>query len=1133
MAKASEKERERVIQMALSGAVIKKMSPTRVPSYAADVGLNYTPRGIPTGSPCNDNVYSSVATPHHPSTPASGKKNDRQQGRPLPSNQQPVRAASPYVAISTPTSERRVRKLRSQSPRSPSSRGEAAATDVVKATERVTNWKDCSATPAPQHHIFSSPPPQSQPLAPGLSRVQITSTTSRATGLTSSSHIGNTTPKKGSASSYSTPIKITTPISDSQYSPSPVVTSAAPVMSSSKASRFSHSPHPGEKSRSPTPSSTLNRTPSRGHSRLATTSTVATAAVMTTTTTTFGLIRPASLYLRGDNHKPLPASLEGGADQISKGGWKMEQIQGAKSAVTTPLRKKKSVTLIGKSPAGLKVSKTAKKITRSSKATTDLSNNLSNSLPTSTSASISCIRRVEDDDEVSVSTASSWGLGLGVGFQLSQSQSYSAGSSLWEGELQQMSLLDFEDNEEQYREEKRPEEQEEEDEKEVCNGGPTRTYLLSTGTVNGCQPIFDLTVDMDMDMNVKTRERSTDFINIMEQSRIYADNEMSPRNCCLGDSFYLQNSLPYDASVLSKYTVDTITDGYGEVDAMCVGNIQMEDESHALFNHNDIVVTDCVDCDGEVSIRQSDNSMCSSSDSSTESASSTLQILRRLRAAGVDQSCFSPLDSIKSIDFSSPSFREESSCLIGHSPSFDQPLLLPTATGISTTSANSFGRSIDFSVSPAIDAVYPSSCEDCSDKKGESQSVSRETIRSDCGSDSTNNTASELDRGFLCSSSCSGPGSMSAFNMSLNSIYPKEKEIQFLHPNGFTAHSDLSLNKSSSGSSFLPVSLCSSRVGAGIRNRMVLTDLQIPPIRNNNQNSSSNSAEVMISDGGTTISFPSSPISLNILGLSGPENALSPNLADRGSSSSLVTFSPPKGQTQRLDATDRIVRTGDELAVDVVRPKVRVSKYPRSNPGSTFGERRTWDDPLFSAPSSSFLSVIPHGERRRDSVRSVSDHEDRSLSSSPGYVSMDSFAESEMGQRLLSSSASSVTTSLSFRCHSTSPVPPCSSCVTGLPPTLFNPPSSISVFFPANRFQTAQPLSQSIQDFLTAEAETRDQIQIEANESVQSEDVLSTFEYVLQSSQSTTCSTSVLNKVRNVQQTQKYQTPALIYPTVG
>ena len=1128
------------MQMPLRGAVIKKTStPTRVPSHTADTGVNYTPRGICAVSPFSDDVYSSAATSQHPSTPASAKKIDRQQGRPSPSYQQPVRAASPYNTISTPTPERRVHKLRPQSPRSPSSRGGVAARDVVKDTEREMNGKDGSATPPPQHHLFSNPTLQSQPLVPGLSRGQITSTTSRTTGLTSSSHIGNTTPKKGSASSYSTPIKITTPISDYQYSPPRVVASAAPVMSSSKASRFSHSPHPGEKSRSPTPSSALNRTPSRGHSRLATTSTVATAAVMTTTTTTFGLIRPASLYLRGDNHKPLPASLEGGADQISKGGWKMEQIQGAKSAVTTPLRKKKSVTLIGKSPAGLKVSKTAKKITRSSNATTDLSNNLSNSLPTSTSASISCIRRVEDDDEVSVSTASSWGLGLGVGFQLSQSQSYSAGSSLWEGELQQMSLLDFEDNEEQYREEKRPEEQEEEEEKEECNGGPTRTYLLSTGTVNGCQPIFDLTVDMDMDMNVKTRERSTDFINIMEQSRIYADNEMSPRNCCLGDSFYLQNSLPYDASVLSKYTVDTITDGYGEVDAMCVGNIQMEDESHALFDHNDIVVTDCVDCDGEVSIRQSDNSMCSSSDSSTESASSTLQILRRLRAAGVDQSCFSPLDSIKSIDFSSPSFREESSCLIGHSPSFDQPLLLPTATGISTASANSFGRSIDFSVSPAIDAVYPSSCEDCSDNKGESQSVSRETIRSDCGSDSTNDTASELDRGFLCSSSCSGPGSMSAFNMSLNSIYPKEKEIQFLHPNGFTAHSDLSLNKSSSDSSFLPVSLCSSRVGAGIRNRMVLTDLQIPPIRNNNQNSSSNSAEVKISeenifsDGGTTRSFPSSPISLNILGLSGPENALSPNLADRGSSSSLVTFSPPKGQTQRLDATARIVRTGDELAVDVVRPKVRVSKYPRSNPGSTFGERRTWDDPLFSAPSSSFLSVIPHGERRRDSVRSVSDHEDRSLSSSPGYVSMDSFAESEMGQRLLSSSASSVTTSLSFRCHSTSPVPPCSSCVTGLPPTLFNPPSSISVFFPANRFQTAQPLSQSIQDFLTAEAETRDQIQIEANESVQSEDVSSTFEYVLQSSQSTSCSTSVLNKVRNVQHTQKYQTPALIYSTVG
>ena len=102
------------------------------------------------------------------------------------------------------------------------------------------------------------------------------------------------------------------------------------------------------------------------------------------------------------------------------------------------------------------------------------------------SSSISCIQRDDDDDEMSASM-STWGLGMGMGSGTGTdgaqenpqphmsavggagagTVSVSASVSVWDSELLQMSLLEFQDEEEQCREEKRGERDEEETEEEM------------------------------------------------------------------------------------------------------------------------------------------------------------------------------------------------------------------------------------------------------------------------------------------------------------------------------------------------------------------------------------------------------------------------------------------------------------------------------------------------------------------------------------------------------------------------------------------------------------------------------------------------------------------------------------------
>lgn len=1173
------------MQIPSSGTRTKKggRSPSRVlQSHASEVGLGHLPLGAgpsvlsnTMAFPFDEDVCVLAATPYQPFTPVSERKTGRPKVLSSPSYQQQVRTLSPYATVSTPISEKCPHRHMSYSPHSHGHHEEGLLTrdKEVDAGKGKEKRMDRNPTPPAQHHHISTLT-ASSPLAVCRGQIIATvSTSSRLVSGTPNSQIGNTTPKKGSNSSYSTPKRVLQ-MSSYQSSPQPVApVAAAPAITNPKDGRGGgHNPGDTPRPSPSTPLTASGRTSSRGHPQPATTTT--TAADATAPTATVGIMKRGSHRTKRDESQmpssdpvlnPIPIVTDQTQRRVpmelqEKGGRRVEhgQVPKINVTVTTPLRKKKSVTVTGKSPAGLKGSRSVNKkrvMARSSPVNDDLCGNMNHSLPISTSASISCIRRVEDDDELSASTASSWGWGLSGKLPLSQS----AGSSLWEGELQQMSLLEFEENEEKYREE------EKEEEFDRGQGEKCATSAFAIGSL----PMYDQMIDMGLhtDVGVEMNKMCVDFGNMTEQSRIFADSEMSQSKYCLGDSFYLQQSLPYDISLLSLQVTDTDTDtdhivDHFNSDMVCLRTIHRNDEDvgHVLFNDSDIVAVDSdkihmerdrdrerkedrdmgiLSCNGddESDLKRGDNSMQSVCSSSTESVTSTLRILRRLNAAGVDQCCFSPLTSIKSIDFSS-------SCLIEHSPSFDLPLSLPSCA---PSNPILLAYPPTSTLSPTMDADCLSLYDEIRGDTRDSPGILKRSSSSDYGSDSTFHVGSDLNRGFLCdeegpdgNSSISGSNSNSTAIMIVrldmtmmtnttaiankNENEDKEDEnengdeIQSLcfnisssHPNSSTHRSFLSSTSNEQ---------ITALKGNQMAERKKPTGLLISP--HQNSKSSEEGVEVVTQNKSlirdVSSSLPPSPVSLDIPCLSNPESALSPKLPHTGPSLSFVPFSPSRVQTQRLDAYEKAVDIGKSQE-DTRKSKVRVSKYARSDVRTSEGGTRSGEDILFTATtssSSSFLSTIPYGEERNrnSDSRGVYDRGDsrdlrcnspcRSLSppSSLRYISMDSFGDSGMGQRPFCSSSSSVSNSFSLRSHSTSPVP---GCLSSTAMSSSSPYSTFSHLFSPNRFKTSRPLSQSVKDFLAAEAETQDQLQIEAKEA--------SSQSMSRSSQSTSCSTSILNKV--------------------
>ena len=903
--------------------------------------------------------------------------------------------------------------------------------DVASGMRNGDNNIDCT--------YFQAVPsrPRSNSINGGqATSVAATGPTSRPTPASSSDNVAQSTPKKGAGSTYSTPMKGNS--SRALHSSPSAVLQATPSRLTPRASKRINNHY--EPPQPPNLPSTVMRTPSRSN------------------------VRPIDSSASGFRSSPQRLESEVntfvnpvGPDQGQgqrKTPDKPKKLDNTPNPklLTTPLRKKKSVTVIGKSPVGLRGSKALKKIPQPA----EFESKLTGDGATSVSMSISCIRRVdEDDDELSSST---WGFGL-------SSKSQSLGTSLWEGDLQQMSLLDFEDNEEQHREERMGRAENDEDEEEImeCRLAPDNLvdepFVFSPGTG---VPLFDLSVDMDVDLNL----RDAEFDHIRNQSRIQPDPDQS-RNC-LGDSFYQQQSLPYEASLLSLHITDTISAERNYYDC----------EDEVLFEYNDAMAVKTEDTlqiipEGEAEVAQ-DSSTCSSS--STVSVSSTLRMIRRLGAAGVDQSCFSPLDSIRSLDFSSPSFREEGSCLIGQFPTF----------GYTTSTVQS--------ISPSNNIISKS----CSAEGCVSDEVSSETERD------THESFLELDQAFLGHRS-----------QSLSSSYSNNSTNQYTNA---TMMTNMSLSRFQSSS--LDLVGTSSKVTVPVpvplppldllseeqsRESWGLTPLHIPngQDRGSQEKTDCRSSPERERDSSLT----PSTVSLDVLSLSSPETAMSPTFPLPGPSMSLTQFSPAKGPTQRWSIDDRANQGDTAFKVDTQRPKVRVSKYTRGSGRQGGMGRESGKDIIFAAPSSSFISITPHTTisegshyqpHREERYTSLSPSP--TSSPSPRYISMDSFADSEYGHRpFLSLTAP---TTFPTKTVSTSPLPSCALHLSAVSRTPESSLSSTSVSL-SSAISTGTPsLSQSVQEFLSIEATTKFEAMAEAEEA---EGALF--------SQSTRCSTSILDKV--------------------
>ena len=392
----------------------------------------------------------------------------------------------------------------------------------------------------------------------------------------------------------------------------------------------------------------------------------------------------------------------------------------------------------------------------------DDDSSVSSSTSTSHSSgnSISCIQRNEDD-EMSAST-STWG--LGTGSALNCRLRSMSGTSEWDTELQQMSLLEFEDVEEQWREERKAEEQqeesqqgededaliaqrvphvthcsypsrtpidltgesEEEGESEVdCDGFPSNvlsgTSAIEAGTSQSeChlegsfsmrssmpyEPSFSLNTNMTgkagtgagntIGIVIDEDEDDQDHVLFGTYKSSYSDsdsNSNSKSNKSAGEGSNETNSnmeklsstqckkeeeeevekekeeeQEWDLKLLVSGKIDILGDlpntherVWGAEDGDNVKEEKKgEEEEEEEEERDGGRGNEDVDNAKEVKQEEDDVSVDSSS---TVSASSTATMIRILKAAGLDQ-CLSPLDSLRSIDFSCCDFQPSQTFLI-------------------------------------------------------------------------------------------------------------------------------------------------------------------------------------------------------------------------------------------------------------------------------------------------------------------------------------------------------------------------------------------------------------------------------------------------------------------------------------
>lgn len=336
--------------------------------------------------------------------------------------------------------------------------------------------------------------------------------------------------------------------------------------------------------------------------------------------------------------------------------------------------------------------------------------------------SISCIQRNEED-EMSAST-STWGLGTGSALN-SRLRSMS-GTSEWDCELQQMSLLEFEDVEEQWREERKAEEQHQRE------GALTEDALTAQNVpqVTPCpypsRAPLDLTSKSESDDDNEVEVDGDGFPSNVLSGTSAIEAGMSQSECHLEGSFSMRSSMPYEPSLSLNTNMMSHNGMQGSIGMGAGIVLHEEDQDQVLFrttkcssSYNDsssssgsnknscsnsagddsdganrdvgkVGSSECTDkwdlvsqVPGKIGLlsdapptyervwgagtdydvdeeeveeeeevdeeREVDVSVQSSS---TVSASSTANMIRNLRAAGVDQ-CLSPLDSVRSIDFSS------------------------------------------------------------------------------------------------------------------------------------------------------------------------------------------------------------------------------------------------------------------------------------------------------------------------------------------------------------------------------------------------------------------------------------------------------------------------------------------------
>ena len=340
--------------------------------------------------------------------------------------------------------------------------------------------------------------------------------------------------------------------------------------------------------------------------------------------------------------------------------------------------------------------------------------------------SISCIQRNEED-EMSAST-STWGLGTGSALN-SRLRSMS-GTSEWDCELQQMSLLEFEDVEEQWREERKAEEEHEHEGALTEDAFTAQNDPQVTPCPYPSRAPLDLTNQSEDDDEVEVDGNGFPSNVLSGTSAIEAG--MSQSECHLEGSFSMRSSMPYEPS-LSLNTNMMSHNGMHASIGMGIGMVlHAEDQDQVLFrttkcssSYNDSssssnsnsnsngsssnknsssssagedsdgtnrVVgkagsSECTDnwdlvsqvpgkmdllsdalptyervwgADNDYDVdeeeveeeEEEEEEEVSVQSSSTVSISSTANMIRNLRAAGVDQ-CLSPLDSVRSMDFSS------------------------------------------------------------------------------------------------------------------------------------------------------------------------------------------------------------------------------------------------------------------------------------------------------------------------------------------------------------------------------------------------------------------------------------------------------------------------------------------------